>query len=75
MLISVHLPKTAGISFRFALESQFVNGLQLDYSDHPIHNPPFVRNKQALMNSLQPAGNDYKGIQCIHGYLCLLSTY
>jgi Sulfotransferase family len=36
MLISVHIPKTAGSSFREALQENFADRLYLDYTDRPL---------------------------------------
>lgn len=36
MIISVHIPKTAGTSFRTGLEKVFGNRLLLDYNDKPL---------------------------------------
>jgi hypothetical protein len=68
MIISVHLPKTAGTSFAAALERNFGDALQRDYADIPVNTPPYERNKAALQNCLANAEKDFQGISCIHGH-------
>jgi len=68
LLISVHLPKTAGISFAAALEEHFGTKLLRDYGDYPINTPPYERNRAALQASLSNAESDMSGIECIHGH-------
>lgn len=59
-LISVHLPKTAGTSFGFALEGVFGNRLLRDYGDAPLEskfrNPETVPLKYLVF------------ADCIHGH-------
>lgn len=68
MLISVHLPKTAGSSFKASLEKYYTSGLQTDYTDFPINTPAYKRNSYALkmcaINAFFPQHN----IECIHGH-------
>jgi hypothetical protein len=68
MLISLHLPKTAGSSFLDSLEEQYNNSVLHDYSDLPINTTAFRRKQHALrmlvLNGLFPP----KGIECIHGH-------
>lgn len=68
MLISVHLPKTAGTSFGITLETHFTVALLKDYADLPINTPKYERNKAALESSLHSAARDFSEIQCIHGH-------
>jgi hypothetical protein len=67
MLISVHLPKTAGMSVLKALESHF-GGRLLHVHDRPINTPPRQRHARAaracLAHALRPPG----GVECIHGH-------
>lgn len=69
MLISVHLPKTAGTSFIKSLQGHFGVLLLRDYGDLPINTPPYERNKSALLTSIQIAETDslYR-TECIHGH-------
>ncbi|MEH6581986.1 MAG: hypothetical protein V7754_08625 [Halioglobus sp.] len=70
MIISTHMPKTAGLSFRATLEECFGAGFRHDYSDYPLNNQPPVRHSAAMEHNLSLAGNlaDYAGIECIHGH-------
>lgn len=69
MIISLHLPKTAGSSFAKSLEEHFGAALLKDYGDFPINTPEYQRNKAALQASLQNAEErDFSSIECIHGH-------
>jgi hypothetical protein len=68
MLISVHLPKTAGTSFRASLEKHFGSSLKADYQDIPINLPTWKRNSMALCNAVSHTFNDFSGTECIHGH-------
>jgi len=70
LLISLHMPKTAGSSFLQALETHFGEGLQKDYSD-------MARIQQYLAGDLLPQEVIERGIvefdsshppTCIHGH-------
>ena len=68
LIISVHLPKTAGTSFGKALRTRFRTRLLRDYSDFPINTPQPERNRAALQASLRHAESDFSDIECIHGH-------
>jgi hypothetical protein len=68
MLISLHLPKTAGTSFRAALEERFGDGLRRDYGDVPLNTPARRRHARALRDCLLNSGRRFAGVQCIHGH-------
>lgn len=68
LLISVHLPKTAGTSFAASLDRHFRAGLLRDYSDLPINTPQPERNRAALQASLRNTASDFAGVECIHGH-------
>ena len=68
MLISVHMPKTAGTSFLATLELHFGAALLKDYADLPINTPPAQRHRSALENALRNSTRDFAGIDCIHGH-------
>lgn len=68
VIISLHLPKTAGTSFAATLEQHFGTRLLKDYTDLPINTPEHERNKAAIQASLCNAENDFSDIECIHGY-------
>jgi hypothetical protein len=66
MLISVHVPKTAGTSMLHALRNHFGPTLLEDYSDHP-GNPLSIRNidPHRYFNTVPQIG---KQVRCIHGH-------
>jgi hypothetical protein len=68
MIVSVHLPKTAGTSFAATLERSFGSALLPDYADFPINTPQYERNKCALQKCLSNAEQDFQGIKCVHGH-------
>jgi hypothetical protein len=68
MLISVHLPKTAGISFRNILNNNFKESLLSDYGDIPLNTETEVRNKKALQDAIKSTDLDLSMINCIHGH-------
>jgi hypothetical protein len=68
MMISVHLPKTAGTSFRGSLETHFGRSFLSDYSDIPINRTPWKRNSKAMVDAVSNAFHDFSGIECIHGH-------
>ncbi len=71
LLVSVHLPKTAGASFGRTLEDHFGDALLKDYLDYPINQPAIRRNRAALGHCLKGllgrAGPDAR-LRCIHGH-------
>jgi len=68
LLVSVHLPKTAGSSFRAALEQRYSNSILLDYGDLPINTPADTRHRKAKNDALLNSGRDFGSIECIHGH-------
>jgi hypothetical protein len=70
MLVSLHLPKTAGTSFLALLESHFNEQLLRDYSDRPLNRDGWRRRSRALRAciryALPPSG--LEAYQCIHGH-------
>lgn len=68
MLVSVHIPKTAGSSFLGTLTENYGSKLLKDYADIPINTPVYERNKSALQASLFNAEKDFREIECIHGH-------
>lgn len=70
MLISLHLPKTAGTSFLALLEAYFGASLLRDYADRPINRGAFERRLRALGRAVRQAVPErrLRGIQCIHGH-------
>lgn len=68
MIVSLHLPKTAGTSFGAALERHFGVGLLRDYADLPLHVAPAARNAAALRDCLAWASSEAAPPLCIHGH-------
>jgi hypothetical protein len=69
MLVSVHMPKTAGLSFRATLEEHFGKQFAHDYVDSPLAYPPAERHQMALEASISSLGsNALAGVKCIHGH-------
>ncbi len=66
-LIAVHVPKTAGTSFRQALETGFGDTLRLDYADRPLTHSPSVRRWSALGHGLRNAGRTLPE-RCVYGH-------
>jgi hypothetical protein len=68
MLISVHLPKTAGSSFGTSLEEHFGDRLYRDYRDIPLNTPPFRRRALAALSNALIIGRRVREADCIHGH-------
>ena len=70
MLVSVHLPKTAGTSFRQLLESFFGERLLVDYADRPLHSAIASRRLRALRGAvsrnLRP--DRLREVDAVHGH-------
>lgn len=69
MIISIHIPRTAGTSFRTFLTSQFGEKLYLDYGD-PILVNDYLRNSNAYFLSKynRIVKNKFSNVECIHGH-------
>lgn len=68
MIISVHLPKTAGSSFASSLMQCFGDALLKDYADLPLHQTTTKRHKHAIIQSGRNYFRDFGHIECIHGH-------
>jgi hypothetical protein len=68
MLISLHLPKTAGSSFLASLEQHFGDGLLRDYADAPLNKSKTRRNVTALYRCLLNGFRPFRNVECIHGH-------
>lgn len=68
MLISVHMPKTAGLSFRAALESHFGDRFQADYGDYPLAHSPHARREQAQRSRKALSAVEFSPQGCVHGH-------
>lgn len=71
MLISVHIPKTAGQTFRRALLGHFGLSLLLDY-EHPFFKSAGAKNLFASLEDRVNAFRSFKGVECIHGHFLAL---
>lgn len=68
MIISVHLPKTAGTSFKKALKDYFGEGCMDDYSDN-IYSLDFAEHiSKAVHDSREILDKDFSNLKCIHGH-------
>ena len=68
MLVSVHMPKTAGLSFRASLEACFGEGFRHDYQDYPLAQAAQVRRQQAQDWGRAAQAADFAGVTCMHGH-------
>ena len=68
MLVSIHMPKTAGTSFRDSLEEHFGERFRPDYQDYPLAQSAEQRRAQARRwgETARPA--DFAGVACVHGH-------
>lgn len=68
MLVSIHMPKTAGLSFRAALEEHFGSRFRHDYQDYPLAQPAELRRQQARAWSEAARRDDFSEVDCVHGH-------
>jgi len=68
LIISVHVPKTAGTSFGHSLKDHFGNSLVLKYGERLFNTPRIFRNQNALQAAIDNVQKDFTGIRCIHGH-------
>lgn len=68
MIISLHMPKTAGTSLAKVLQTRFGPRLLLDYGDWPINTPVVTRHQKALSDAIRNKTADFSGHDCIHGH-------
>jgi len=70
MIVSVHLPKTAGTSFNRALIQALGSRLSEDYGDmYRVQKSPKLAFLWSCIKLPLYASKDYQGIECIHGHL------
>jgi hypothetical protein len=67
-MISVHLPKTGGTSFRKLLENRFGKGLRTIYGEKPFNLTREQRYAKALADAHAERDAAHDGVQCIHGH-------
>lgn len=75
MIISVHLPKTAGTSFYKLLDDHFNGLIKRDYKDVPLNKSISSRRLQALLKCLSLYVINPKKINCIHGHFMPLKYF
>lgn len=73
MIISLHMPKTAGSSFKRVLDDYYGKGLKEVYTDRPINHSFEDRTNMAIQfdksfNLAKRLGYKISGVQCIHGH-------
>lgn len=72
MIISVHMPKSGGASFRHLLENHFEESYLQDH-DYPIHDSPKKRHRKVKLKQVfnkfsDNLFNKFKNVECIHGH-------
>jgi hypothetical protein len=67
MLISVHIPKTAGTTFGALLSRRYGPGLLKDYDDRPLSHSGPVRLVRALAG-IPRATRRLRGYEAVHGH-------
>jgi len=67
-IISVHLPKTAGTSFKASLAAHFGEYFREDNNDQAISNPVPDRCRAALAAGTTIAEQGLHGVKCVHGH-------
>ena len=68
LLVSLHLPKTAGTSFATSLASAFGGGYRADYDDLPMQAPRWGRRLQAIRAGGALRGSLPPAVRCVHGH-------
>jgi hypothetical protein len=68
LVVSVHLPKTAGTSFGVALRQAYGAGYLEDYGDLPMQHAPWARQWRALRAALRGVRGIPDPVRCIHGH-------
>lgn len=68
-LISIHLPKTGGTSFKQVLDSRFGTALLNDYGDVPLNTPRPQRELAAFRHAARLAWTGLPAtVECVHGH-------
>lgn len=68
LLVSLHLPKTAGTSFAVALQAHYGEHYQADYDDLPMQVAPWRRKLRALRGGWQLRRTGLAQVACLHGH-------
>ncbi|MEN1941331.1 hypothetical protein WCE41_09355 [Luteimonas sp. MJ246] len=72
LLVSLHLPKTAGTSFAETLRAASGDGYRDDYADLPMQYAALRRRMQAVRGGLAMRGRVAADATCIHGHFLAL---
>lgn len=72
LLVSLHMPKTAGTSFAETLRAAAGPGYLADYADLPMQHAPWRRRRDAVRGGLALRGRIGPGVTCIHGHFLAL---
>lgn len=74
MLISLHLPKTAGTNFRALLESHYGDRLLDDYGDRPLHQGAVPRRLRAIRAGIGLLLHPQRlaAVDAVHGHFLAL---
>ncbi|MDH3402848.1 MAG: sulfotransferase family protein [Acidobacteriota bacterium] len=68
LLVSIHVPKTGGMSFQRTLEAHFGDRFRRDDADRPANTGPLRRRLRALRAALALARDGLAGVDCVHGH-------
>jgi hypothetical protein len=68
LLVSLHLPKTAGTSFAQTLRAAAGEGYRADYDDLPLQHGPWHQRLDAVRKGLALRGRLAADATCIHGH-------
>lgn len=70
LIVSLHMPKTAGNSLKVVLDEHFGEAISHDYLDYPMNVAPGERHLQAIEGCLAAAKapSEYRDTRCIHGH-------
>lgn len=79
MIISLHIPKSGGTSFKVLLENCYSKSFFGDYGDLPLNKPLSIAIEEAEnfsnnLNFFKKLKYKLKGIECIHGHF-LMTKY
>ena len=67
LLVSLHLPKTAGTSFAEALRRAYGEGCRIEYVDQPMQRARWRRRWDALARAVV-ARRGLASVSCVHGH-------
>lgn len=69
MLVSIHIPKSAGTSFSLSLGEAFGRALQSDYADRVFTGETtYERKRKVMEKALELRPDDFEGVECVHGH-------